>query len=172
MGGPIRNGIKYAFTVNPDDDGQYYDTKKCDYIGGTRLHHAAHMLRDKLYRLIRPYARYEMHTEISMLWEGIPHKLPRVHAHGYITFDNVALFLSEVAHKLGMTYKIKELTPDNVWDEYICKCKAEIEPNLPRDLYTIRHSDPPSITSQLIGVDVLECFKKPPRRRQPRSPPA
>jgi len=166
MGVTPINGVKYAFTVNPDDSLQCYYMKSADYIGGTRLQHVANSIRDKLYKLVRPYARYEMYTEVSMLWEGIPSHLPRVHAHGYITFDNVGLFMSEVPQHLHMTYKLKELTPDDVWDEYICKCKAEIEPNLPRDLYCIKSSDPPSITAQLVGLDVLECFNK--KKRLPR----
>lgn len=162
------NGIKYAFSINPDDGFQCYDMRPCDYVGGTRLHHAANKLRDQMFLLIRQYAKYEMYTEVSMKWEGIPHQRPRVHAHGYITFNNVTLFMSEVADRLRCTYKICEITDQQKWEDYIFKSRAEIEPNLPRDLYCIRSTDPPSITTQLVGKSIEECFNKAPSRRKRR----
>lgn len=158
------NGIKYAFSINPDDGMQSYDMRPCDYNGGTRLYHAANKLRDQMFLLIRKYAKYEMYTEVSMKWEGIPHQRPRVHAHGYITFNNAVLFMSEVADRLKCTYKICEITEPDVWENYIHKSKAEVEPNLPRDLYCIRSSDPPSLTVQMVGTTIEECFNKPSRR--------
>jgi len=112
----FKNGVKYEFTFNPKI--------QCETKKAKRLTEVFDQTASVFYNYVKPYASYELFTEIPHKWEFNPGTLARIHYHGWITFTNVVAFMIEKAPYLLKhgTFKFGYWRED-YWPIYMLKDK-------------------------------------------------
>lgn len=103
----MEEGVRYAFTLNPDDTYQQFDQP-------LRLSRFYDMMKAMLLSYSDSFI-VNATVEVS--------KNGRLHLHGFITFKNLLRFYIDDVHRLQKvsTYCIKVLDDEAEWEEYCSK---------------------------------------------------
>lgn len=122
----------YGFSLAPNDDTQCYGDKT-----GNRLSLVVERVRSNLTRILKPYAKYVLITEVSEPRETRKDVgYPRIHFHGVIAFKNPIRYLTESLHRLGLFSSVVISPYDAAyWDRYMLKQKYLMAPELGNAYY-------------------------------------
>lgn len=122
----------YGYSLAPNDDTQFYADKT-----GNRLSIVVERVRANLTRILKPYAKYVLITEVSEPRETRKgHGEPRIHFHGVISFKNPIRYLTESLHRLGLFSSVVISPYDPAyWDRYMLKQKYLMAPELGNAYY-------------------------------------
>ncbi len=119
-----RNKIKYSFSINPNDEHQWFGC--CDRIRKTQSYVIL-----RLKNLIpEDVAKWQLYPEISMPQWKPDTKGPRIHYHGYITFNDSVQFLSDCFYVLSQlfNFKIDYINDEAYYKWYTTKDKDVFKP--------------------------------------------
>jgi len=128
---PIKNGIEFSFTLNPNDKHQFFGR-----VARTGVATISH--RTNIAEHIRPYIqKLQLFPEYSFpLKSGKTTHGPRLHYHGTIVFKNIIGFLESGYYQLTKWCNIDfdSIEDPSYWKSYCIK-----DQNVMKDFYKERH---------------------------------
>lgn len=117
---------KYSFTINPDNDLQFFKIKDPYERLSMCLYNTLHILK----LLLQDVAIFNLQLEMSLPTQSCKCNGSRIHWHGTIEFSQPLVFLLSRYHLLqdNFIFEIDTIADEKTWKEYINKDKSLFNP--------------------------------------------